>query len=131
MNLFFLDVDPKKCAIYHCDKHVVKMILELVQMMYTAHHKLETPKDKLPVNYYRPFNPQHQTAVWIRLCVENYTYAAKVAVHLAEEYTFRYNRVHSCEFHARWLSENLPDFSKNINLPYQFSKKKVKSIYFK
>jgi hypothetical protein len=42
MNLFFLDTDPKKCAEYHCDKHVVKMLLELVQLLYTAHHLLNS-----------------------------------------------------------------------------------------
>jgi len=28
MNIFVLDYNPKKAAEYHCDKHVVKMILE-------------------------------------------------------------------------------------------------------
>jgi len=28
MNIFVLDEDPKKCAVYHNDKHVVKMVLE-------------------------------------------------------------------------------------------------------
>ena len=36
MNIFYLHNDPEICAAYHCDKHVVKMILELVQMLYTA-----------------------------------------------------------------------------------------------
>jgi len=112
MNLFFLDIDPKKCAEYHCDKHVVKMILEIVQMLYTAHHKLGTV---LPKNSYRPFNPQHPTAVWIRLCVENYTYAADVAFYLCEEYRIRYNRVHSCESHLIWLRDNKPNFKSYNN----------------
>jgi len=30
MNIFLLDKNPEKCAKYHCDKHVVKMILESV-----------------------------------------------------------------------------------------------------
>jgi hypothetical protein len=30
MNIFVLDWDVKKCAEYHNDKHVVKMILELL-----------------------------------------------------------------------------------------------------
>ena len=29
---------------------------------------------------------------------------------IAEEYTFRYNRVHSCEKHIIWLNQNLPNF---------------------
>ena len=28
MNIFFLDENPSLSAKYHCDKHVVKMILE-------------------------------------------------------------------------------------------------------
>ena len=37
MNIFVLDETPKKSAEYHCDKHVVKMILESGQMMCTSH----------------------------------------------------------------------------------------------
>ena len=28
MNIFVLDINPYKCAVYHNDKHVVKMLLE-------------------------------------------------------------------------------------------------------
>ena len=28
MNIFYLHENPKRCAEMHCDKHVVKMILE-------------------------------------------------------------------------------------------------------
>lgn len=37
MNLFILDLDPKKIAQYHCDKHIVKMPLESAQMLSTVH----------------------------------------------------------------------------------------------
>jgi len=33
MNIFYLDSNPQKCAEYHCDKHVVKMILESAQLL--------------------------------------------------------------------------------------------------
>lgn len=33
MNLFWLDNDPVKLAQYHCDKHVVKMVLETAQIL--------------------------------------------------------------------------------------------------
>lgn len=36
MNIFFLDRNIRKCAAYHCDKHVVKMILESTQLLSTA-----------------------------------------------------------------------------------------------
>ena len=41
MNIFYLDNDPKVCAEMHCDKHVVKMIIEYAQLMSTAHRILD------------------------------------------------------------------------------------------
>ena len=35
MNVFYLDADPVKAAEYHCDKHVVKMIVEYAQILFT------------------------------------------------------------------------------------------------
>lgn len=40
VNIFFLDFDPVKAAQMHCDKHVVKMILETAQLLSTAWHEL-------------------------------------------------------------------------------------------
>jgi hypothetical protein len=33
MNIFYLDSDPELAAQMHCDKHVVKMILETAQLL--------------------------------------------------------------------------------------------------
>jgi hypothetical protein len=41
MNIFVLDKNPIKAAQQHCDKHVVKMILESAQMLSTAHRILD------------------------------------------------------------------------------------------
>ena len=41
MNRFVLDLDPKVAAEYHCNKHVVKMIIEYAQLMSTAHRMLD------------------------------------------------------------------------------------------
>lgn len=41
MNIFYLDSDPVVCAQMHCDKHVVKMILESCQLLSTAHRVLD------------------------------------------------------------------------------------------
>ncbi len=43
MNIFVLHTSPKKSARWHADKHVVKMILESVQMLYTAHWVIAYP----------------------------------------------------------------------------------------
>ena len=108
MNLFFLNLDPKQCAIEHLDKHCVKMILEVVQMLYTAHHLQGEPPDFA----YRKAHVNHPTCVWIRRTKENYTFAVKVAYCLNEEYKYRYNNIHSCEKHINWLINNIPDFKK-------------------
>lgn len=41
MNVFALDRDPYISASYHCDKHVVKMIVEYAQLLSTAHRVLD------------------------------------------------------------------------------------------
>ena len=37
INIFVLDQNPFDAARYHCDKHVVKMIVEYAQLLSTAH----------------------------------------------------------------------------------------------
>jgi hypothetical protein len=112
MNIFYLDKNPADCVKSHLDKHVVKMILEIVQMLYTAHHILKTPKEKLPENYYKPIrNYNHPMAIWIRARTKNYIFSCEIAKELSKEYTYRYRKVHSCDKHIKWLMNNLP---KNI-----------------
>lgn len=33
MNVFFLADTPDEAALYHCDKHVIKMVLESAQLL--------------------------------------------------------------------------------------------------
>ena len=112
MNLFFLNIDPKKCAEEHCDKHVVKMVLEIVQMLYTAHHLHGNPPDFA----YRISHVKHPISIWIRLCYANYSYAVQVAKYLSIEYTYRYDKIHSCQKHIEWLLINVPKFNTNLCL---------------
>jgi hypothetical protein len=115
MNLFFINVDPKKCAEEHCDKHVVKMVLEIVQMLYTALHiNGNSTGNGLPEFAYKISHVKHPTSIWIRSCFENWNYAITVAKCLSEEYTYRYNKIHSCQKHIDWLLLNTPNFSKGV-----------------
>ena len=41
MNIFYLSHDVAKCAMWHVDKHVVKMILETSQLLSTAHRLID------------------------------------------------------------------------------------------
>lgn len=106
MNVFVLDLDPKKCAEYHNDKHVIKMILEHVQMMCCVHHLqieakmklaeteqelliLEALKARIP---YMPTHRNHPCTVWLRESIQNWIWLMDLTIHLNIEYKKRYNR---------------------------------------
>lgn len=90
MNIFVLDYDPQKAAEYHCDKHVVKMCLETAQLLCTAYakHGEEAP--------YEPTHANHPCAIWAAQTITNYRWLWKLGIALCEEYTYRYDKVHSC-----------------------------------
>lgn len=90
MNIFFLDRDIHKCVEYHCDKHVVKMILEYAQLLCSVHHMTGTGTEQM----YKLTHKNHPDAIWARQSTENYAYLISLATLLGEEYTFRYGKVH-------------------------------------
>lgn len=92
MNIFYLDPDPVRCAAYHGDKHVVKMILETAQLLCTAHHLAPNgaPSDRL----YRLTHQNHPCAIWVRASKAHYKWAYQLFIALCHEYTRRYGKVH-------------------------------------
>jgi hypothetical protein len=91
MNIFVLDKDADRCARYHNDKHVIKMILELAQLMSTAHHVCESPvAEKL----YRKTHVNHPCAIWVRESKDNYRWTYGLFMALSSEYTYRYGKTH-------------------------------------
>jgi hypothetical protein len=93
MNIFYLDHDTEKCAEYHVDKHVVKMILEYCQLLSTAHRLsdgLQEPGfsktgrnvkrwrllDNRDSVLYQATHVNHPSAVWARASRENYLWLA-------------------------------------------------------
>ena len=103
MNIFVLDESPKKAAKYHCDKHVVKMILETAQMLCTAHWE---SGGSAP---YRPTHKNHPCTKWARETKENYKWLCQLGLELCGEYTNRYSRTHKTQEHIEWLNKNIPD----------------------
>jgi hypothetical protein len=63
MNIFVLDRDVKKCAEYHNDKHVVKMILETAQLLCGVHHMTESGYGDVP---YKLSHKNHPCSIWAR-----------------------------------------------------------------
>lgn len=138
MNIFVLSKNPKEAAKAHGDKHVVKMILEACQMLYSAHWTCEYPHllevksaiklaaahRLLAVPYtfetaplricvkepgFRPVHLHHPCTIWVRASLGNYMWLVELALALADEYEFRWpGKIHSCKAHALWLKENPP-----------------------
>lgn len=131
MNIFILHPNPHKAARWHCDSHVVKMLLELCQLLYTAHWALDTPQTtatfsaielskvqknmaipislhSAPKGGYRPVHIHHPCAIWTRRTLGNYDWLCELAIALAAEFRHRFGHEHSCEVHAEWLKQNPP-----------------------
>ncbi len=130
MNIFFLDKNVTKCAQMHNDKHCVKMILEYSQLLSTAHRVLDgketigksasgrnakrwilnNERDSI---LYSATHINHPSAIWVRQSNSNYTWLHSLLVELCSEYTYRYGRVHKCQFSG--LVETLKQLPNNIS----------------
>lgn len=134
MNIFYLDSDPRIAASYHCDKHVVKMILESAQLLSTAHRVLDGVEtrelspggrnlkvwyinDFRNIELYKATHVNHPCAIWTRQSVNNYDWLQKLFIELCYEYTRRYAKTHLCEAKFGDVLVFPPD---NINdLPFE------------
>jgi hypothetical protein len=114
MNIFYLDDNPATAAHYHCDKHVVKMILESAQLLSTAHRVLDgemgqqlsknnrkikiwTLPDWREDVLYKTAHYNHPCAIWVRKSIENYKWLYNLLTALCAEYRTRYGKVHATE----------------------------------
>jgi len=105
MNIFALDELQEQTAQWHCNAHVVKMILETAQLLSGVHHFLCRGND-YPI--YKPTHLNHPCAIWARQNTANYHWLAKLGLELCKEYTYRYKKVHKSERVLLWLTENVP-----------------------
>ena len=106
MNIFILDKDVKKCAQYHCDKHVVKMILETAQLLCGVHHMTDQVTDQVP---YKLSHKNHPCAIWARESYTNYLYLCELGLALCDEYTHRYGKRHKSMEVIMWCISNRPN----------------------
>jgi len=86
MNIFLLDHDIERCAQYHCDQHVVKMILESVQILCTALNKrgVDTP--------YKSTHAKHPCVLWVGDSFDNFLWLKDLAFFLNDEYRYRFDK---------------------------------------
>ena len=116
MNVFVLDNDPIISAQQHCDKHVVKMVVESGQMLSTTHRmhdgwltKRSSKSGKTMVKYYvhpqkdmedilyKAVHFRHPSTVWTGESKQNYMWHFRHFVELCHEYSYRYGKVHETE----------------------------------
>jgi len=103
MNIFILDLDVKKCAQYHVDKHVVKMILETAQLLCGVHHVTDQVTDQVP---YKLSHKNHPCSIWARESLSNYLYLCELGLELCNEYTYRYGKRHKSQDVIEWCLTN-------------------------
>ncbi len=139
MNIFALDNCPILAAQYHCDKHVVKMIVESAQMLSTAHRVIDGteytqiqngrksrqwkhPEDQL----YKVAHLNHPSSVWTRECAANYGWHYQLFCALCDEYRHRYGKVHATDQKLRNILKWFPS-KINRTLPITPFKLAMKS----
>lgn len=131
LNVFYLDHDPRLAAQAHCDRHVVKMVLETAQILSTVWHLQALDSiGELPVfqtldrevaanevpgfvrtlagqRIYRATHRAHPCVLWAAESRANYDWLWRLGMHLAEEYTHRYKKRHGTES-VLWTLEAVP-----------------------
>ena len=119
MNIFFLSRSTRRCARWHCDKHVVKMILESTQMLYTANHEnggTAAILSRAPIcastgrRGYTSHAKRHPCTLWVSESLAHYKWLLALAFDLVREHTFRFSpkSIHACHAHLVWLRDNHP-----------------------
>jgi hypothetical protein len=126
MNIFYLDHSVIKCAEYHVDKHVRKMIVEYSQLLSTAHRVLDgkmiiddssgrrykrwvfdDSRDEL---FYKSTHVNHPSAIWVRQSSGNYYWLLRLLEALLQEYEYRFGKTHS----SKEIFKHLMSAPKNI-----------------
>ena len=97
MNIFYLDRKPNTAARYHCDKHVVKMVLESAQLLCVAQRAMGESDDTL----YRASHVNHPQAIWARQSLNHYSWLYALFCALSDEYTRRYGKCHKSDQRLR------------------------------
>ncbi len=117
MNIFFLALDPKKSARFYYNKHCIKIILEIAQILYCAHWITNDGNDtwltqhSLEINLppYKKTHVNHPMSKWTRQSYNNYMYACQLGLELCYEYSRRYgNKIHKTQARLEWLICNAP-----------------------
>ena len=92
MNIFILSEDAEECAKMMCDKHVVKMPTESLQMLSTIADHLGYKN--VP---FKPVMLNHPCTIWARESRQNFSFLLTHTAALCAEYTVRYEKKHKVQ----------------------------------
>lgn len=104
MNIFVTDPLPTKSAIYLPDKHIVKMPLECCQMLsiiassWYHNYGILQKRDGTPYQTEKGAFRNHPCTKWAASTVDNAYWLIKWGINLCNEYSLRYNKIHSCSY---------------------------------
>ena len=111
MNIFVLDLDPRRCARYHCDFHVGKMITETAQILSTV---LGGP--------YKPTHVSHPCVKWAEDGIDNVVWLIALGDALGEEFEHRRGKKHASSLVLDEIERRFtPQLSGNIQPPSHFA----------
>ena len=103
MNIFVTDADPIQSARNLPDKHIVKMPLETCQMLAIIYSDWYYGVGKLYKSDGTPYRTahgafrNHPCTQWAAATRYNLAWLIKHGLALCDEYTARYNKVHTCQ----------------------------------
>lgn len=134
MNIFYLSHKIDECVQYHLDKHVVKMPIEQLQLLSTAHRVLDGEEytdltangrrikrwrlpDDREQHLMKASHINHPSGIWCRDNDENYQWLFNMTVALLKEYTHRYGKTHACEKYLPWLKNTPNNIKKGSFYP--------------
>lgn len=109
MNIFVLDLDPKRCARYHCDFHVGKMITETAQILSTV---LGGP--------YKPTHVSHPCVKWAEDGIDNVAWLLALGDALGNEFMYRRGKLHASSLVINELQRRFTPMLVNIQPPTHF-----------
>lgn len=128
MNIFACDIDPWTAAQFVLWwRHIVKMALEAVQILYAAHAVCGGLPADAPANAYKPTHLRHPCVRWAAASRDNYLWLVDHAEALCQRYRWYLEhrhaedvaagrppsrqtnvRDHACLSHIPWLRAHVP-----------------------
>ena len=117
MNLFILSLNFTECAESMFDKHVIKILLEAVQMLCTTIQIID-PENEInqKIKLYKIAHKNHPVTIWMRTSLDNYLWTLNLVDAMHDEWKFRYNhpaeKMHKSYIVAKYLREYAPTADK-------------------